>query len=159
VLFVATAGAGDEEMRQRIEKHKESRPKSWTTLEVATGIGDAILKNAGDAELIIVDCITLLVNNVFSRFNYQTDNQNDELTIEKEVLREINQLTDCFKRLDIDFIIVTNEVGLDLVPDNKIGRLYRDILGRENQLLAEKVNTVYLMVAGIPVKIKPPVNY
>ncbi|MFC2069943.1 bifunctional adenosylcobinamide kinase/adenosylcobinamide-phosphate guanylyltransferase [Chloroflexota bacterium] len=154
VLFVATAEAGDEEMRQRIEKHKQSRPSSWITLETATNIGKEILEKAGDTELVIVDCITLLVNNIFSKFDFQADTEIDDTPVEKEVILEVNQLIDCFHRLDASFIIVTNEVGMDLVPANKIGRLYRDMLGRANQLLAEQVDVVYLMVAGLPVQIK-----
>ncbi|MFC1920666.1 bifunctional adenosylcobinamide kinase/adenosylcobinamide-phosphate guanylyltransferase [Chloroflexota bacterium] len=155
VLFVATAEAGDEEMQQRIEKHRQSRPSSWTTLETATGVGKEILEKGVDAELIIVDCITMLVNNVFSKFDYKDNSELDNTSIEKVTISEINQLTECFHHLNADFIIVTNEVGMDLVPANKMGRLYRDILGKANQLLAEQVDEVYLLVAGIPVKIKP----
>ena len=69
VLFVATATAGDEDMRRRIEKHKKDRPSNWRTLEVVTNIGIQIETNAGDAKLIIIDCITMLVNNIFSRYD------------------------------------------------------------------------------------------
>ena len=155
MLFVATAEAGDEEMRRRIEKHKASRPPSWTTLETTTDTGKEILEKAGDAGVIIVDCITLLVNNIFSKFDYQADEQSGESPVEKEITREIEELVECINRLDADFIIVTNEVGMDLVPANETGRLYRDWLGRVNQQLAEHADRVYLMVAGIPVLIKP----
>jgi adenosylcobinamide kinase/adenosylcobinamide-phosphate guanylyltransferase len=155
VLFVATAEAGDEEMRQRIERHKNNRPPSWATLEVTTSVGSHILKHGGQAEIIIVDCITLLVNNVFSMFDYQAGEQTDDSPVEKEITREINELIECTHRLNADLIIVTNEVGMDLVPANQTGRLYRDLLGRANQLLAQHADRVYLMVAGIPVLIKP----
>jgi len=69
VLFVATATAGDEDMRRRIEKHKQDRPADWRTLEAATDIGRQIEANAGDAKLIVIDCITLLVNNIFCRYD------------------------------------------------------------------------------------------
>ena len=152
---MATAEAGDEEMRRRIEKHKESRPPSWTTLESATDIGKEIIEKTGVAGVIIVDCITLLVNNIFGKFDYQTDEQSGESPVEKEITREIEELVECINRLDADFIIVTNEVGMDIVPANETGRLYRDWLGRVNQQLAEHADRVYLMVAGIPVLIKP----
>lgn len=154
VLFVATAVAGDEEMRQRIEEHQKSRPATWRALEVATHAGKEIVQNSGGAQLIIVDCITLLVNNVFSRFTGETGENIDASLLEKEVTAEITELIDCFDRVRADFIIVTNEVGLGLVPANNIGRLYRDLLGRANQLLAARADEVYLMVSGLPLKLK-----
>jgi len=102
-----------------------------------------------------VDCITLLVNNIFSQYAEQTGEQTDASPVEQEVTGEINELVECIKRMDASFIMVTNEVGMGLVPANKMGRLYRDLLGRVNQLLTEQVDEVYLMVAGLPVPIKP----
>ncbi len=155
---MATAEAGDEEMRRRIEKHKESRPPSWATLEITTDIGKEILNKAGDARVIIIDCITLLVNNIFCKFGYQAGEQSGDSPVGKEITRELGELIEYINRLDADFIIVTNEVGMDLVPANETGRLYRDWLGRANQQLAEHADRVYLMVAGIPFQIKPDRN-
>lgn len=155
VLFVATAEAGDEEMRQRVKEHRRSRPPGWSTLEVTTNVGNQILKKAGGAEMVIVDCITMLVNNIFNHLADRTVEQIDTARAEQEVTREIGGLIDCFKRLDAVFIVVTNEIGLGLVPANPIDRLYRDLLGKANHLLAEQVDEVYLMVAGLPVRIKP----
>jgi adenosylcobinamide kinase/adenosylcobinamide-phosphate guanylyltransferase len=150
VLFVATAEARDDEMRRRIEAHKASRPASWTTLETPTDIARKIRGNIGDNEVILIDCITLLVNAVFNEFGENLD----EKDIEEAVIKEINELIDCMKNLDRDFIIVTNEVGLGLVPANEAGRFYRDILGKANSMLATACNEVYLMVSGIPLKVK-----
>ena len=155
---MATADAGDEDMRQRIQKHKESRPPSWSTLETTTDIARQIPEKAGDAGVIIIDCITLLVNNIFRKFNYQAGEQSGESPVGKEITRELDELIECMNRLDADFIIVTNEVGMDLVPANHTGRLYRDWLGRANQQLAGHADRVYLMVSGIPVQIKPDRN-
>ncbi|MFC2034347.1 bifunctional adenosylcobinamide kinase/adenosylcobinamide-phosphate guanylyltransferase [Chloroflexota bacterium] len=155
VLFVATATAGDEEMKQRIENHKRARPSSWETLEVATHVGNSILEKVGKAELVIVDCITLLVNNVIGQYADDSGEQFDTSLVERDVVSEINELIDCMKRLDISFIVVTNEVGTGLVPVNKMGRVYRDLLGRANQLLAKQADEVYLMVTGLPLMIKP----
>ena len=164
VLFVATAEAGDAEMRQRIKAHQLSRPAIWGTLEVTTNVGSEILKKAGGStrrsldagkvQLVIVDCITMLVNNVFNRHADRTLEQIDAALAEKEVVREIGELINCFNRLDATFILVTNEVGMGLVPANPIDRLYRDLLGKANRLLAEQVDEVYLMVSGLPVRIK-----
>ena len=155
VLFVATAEAGDEEMRLRIEEHQRSRPAAWSTLEVTTHIGSQIPRNIGEAKIVIVDCITLLVNNIFNQYSYQTDEQIDASLIEKEVTNEISELVECINRVDAIFIMVTNEVGTGLVPVSMVGRLYRDLLGKANQILAEHADEIYLMVAGLSIQIKP----
>ena len=155
VLFVATAVAGDEEMKRRIEEHQRERSPTWSTLEVTTHIGSRIKQKIGKAQAVVIDCITLLVNNIFNQHSHQTDKQIDALRIEKEVINEINELVKCIDQVDASFIIVTNEVGLGLVPANKVSRLYRDLLGKANQMLAERADEVYLMVAGLPVPIKP----
>ncbi len=102
-------------------------------------------------QVLLVECLTLLINNSFSQYNEQVD----ALLIAKEITDEIDELVDCINRSEANFIIVTNEVGTGLVPTNRIGRLYRDLLGRANQILAKRANEVYLMVVGIPLKIKP----
>jgi adenosylcobinamide kinase/adenosylcobinamide-phosphate guanylyltransferase len=150
VLFVATAEAGDEDMAQRIKAHRESRPATWATLEAQYGLGRKITENIGRAGIVIIDCITMLVNNIFQRY----DETSDAGQIEKEVLREIDELIKCMERSDARFIIVTNEVGLGIVPADRLSRIYRDTLGKANQTLAEYSSEVYLMVAGIPVVVK-----
>ena len=155
VLFVATATAGDEEMQHRIEEHQRARPATWTTLEVTTHIASQVEQKIGEAQVVIVDCITLLVSNVFSQYTDQTSEQIDAPLIEKKITSEIDELVDCIHHIGASFIIVTNEVGTGLVPANRVGRLYRDLLGKANQLLAQRVDQVYLMVAGLPVPIKP----
>ncbi len=155
VLFVATAVAGDEEMKQRIEEHQGARSAAWSTLEVTTHVGNQISQKIGEAQVVIVDCITLLVNNIFCQCIDQTSGQIDASLIEKKVTSEISELVECINHIDASFIMVTNEVGMGLVPANKMGRLYRDLLGKANQLLAQGVDEVYLMAAGLPVQIKP----
>jgi adenosylcobinamide kinase/adenosylcobinamide-phosphate guanylyltransferase len=150
VLFVATAEAGDEEMKHRIEVHRKARPADWTTLEVKTHIGREISRNIGQARMVIIDDITLLVNNIFQ----QHEGAEDTLTLEKEVETEIKELIKYAERANARFIIVTNEVGLGIVPADEVSRLYRDLLGKANQILSDYVDEVILMVAGIPVTIK-----
>ena len=155
VLFVATAVAGDEEMRQRIEEHKRTRPAAWNTIEVTTQVGSQIRQKISGAKVVIVDCITLLVNNILGQHSDQTSEQSDAPLIEKRLIAEVGELIECINRVDASFIIVTNEVGLGLVPANRVGRLYRDLLAKANQMLAQAADEVYLMVAGLPVQIKP----
>jgi adenosylcobinamide kinase/adenosylcobinamide-phosphate guanylyltransferase len=150
VLFVATAEAGDDEMTRRIAMHRKMRPKDWATLEAATHIGTEITKNIGGAKVVIIDCITLLVSNVL-----QSCAENaDPAVVERAVISEINELVNCVGRSHADFIIVTNEVGLGIVPGDRVSRLYRDLLGKANQMLAQSVDEVYFLVAGIPLQVK-----
>jgi adenosylcobinamide kinase/adenosylcobinamide-phosphate guanylyltransferase len=155
VLFVATAEAGDEEMRRRIEKHRISRPASWRTLEVTSGLADRIRKETKDENVVLIDCITLLVNNIIGE-SCREGEQLDEEYIEGKITAEINKLIDYIDESDARFIIVSNEVGLGLVPANHLGRFYRDIMGRANQLLAEQADELYLMVCGLSVPLKAP---
>jgi adenosylcobinamide kinase/adenosylcobinamide-phosphate guanylyltransferase len=153
VLFVATAAPGDDEMKRRIEAHRKARPKDWSTLEVATGVGREVTHHIGRARTVVIDCITLLINNVFQRHEGA-----DAAALEKAVVAEMNGLIRCLERCGARFIIVTNEVGLGIVPADAVSRLYRDLLGRANQMLAGRADEVILMVAGLPVclkKVKP----
>ena len=147
VLFVATGEPLDEEMKVRIEEHKKNRPKNWRTLEASHNIGKTLRKKIGDAEVIIIDCLTLLVSNLMK-------NDPDYPEAEKQVMSEINEIISTMKSSPAHFIIVSNEVGLGLVPNNKLGRTYRDLLGKTNQLIAQYTDTVYFMTAGIPLKLK-----
>ena len=151
VLFVATAQAGDEEMRQRIERHRQERPPGWRTLEAPRDIGQAILEHHGDASVILVDCLTMLISNLL------TDMQDPFATeVEGQVMSQIQDLVNCTERVPEALIVVSNEVGLGLVPPYPLGRAYRDLLGRVNQYLAHKADEVYLLVAGIPMPVKNP---
>lgn len=154
VLFVATAEAGDEEMKRRIEQHKRERPADWSLLEVTSHVGSRIGKKLGEAQVVVVDCITLMVSNILSQYIDLDSEQIDAQFIEEKVIAETNELVECISQVDASFVIVTNEVGLGLVPDNKAGRLYRDLLGRANQILAQCASEVYMMVAGLPVRIQ-----
>ena len=155
VLFVARAVAGDDEMRQRIEEHKRKRTAAWSTLEVTLHLGSQIEQKIGGAQVVIVDCITLLVNNIFSQHSDQTGEQLDATLIERQLIAGVSELVECIGRVNANFIIVTNEVGLGLVPANRMGRLYRDLLAKANQMLAQAADEVYIMVAGLPLPIKP----
>ncbi|MFC2068857.1 bifunctional adenosylcobinamide kinase/adenosylcobinamide-phosphate guanylyltransferase [Chloroflexota bacterium] len=154
VLFVATGEAGDEEMRLRIEEHKKIRPASWRTLEVTTNVGQRIGEGLGTAQTVIVDCITLLVSNVVNKHLDSRGELSDIHLIEEKVMMEIRGLIDCINRDKAHFIIVTNEVGSGLMPINRVGRLYCDLLGSANQILAQWADVVLMMVAGLALRIK-----
>jgi adenosylcobinamide kinase/adenosylcobinamide-phosphate guanylyltransferase len=148
-LFVATATPGDDEMAARIKVHQESRPASWTTLEAALEVGDAI-RSAPERPWVLIDCITLLASNVLFSLPEPVDEHLYAVKMDAEIASLIRTSREWKGR----WVIVTNEVGLGLVPPYPLGRLYRDVLGRTNQQLAAAADEVLLLVAGIPLKIK-----
>ena len=139
--FIATAWAGDDEMEKRIKNHKAERSEKWTTIEERFDVGKA-LKEAAEkkADLIVIDCVTLWVTNMML----------DNMNVDDFVENLISEL----KKIDITTVMVTNEVGLGVVPEAKLARDYRDLLGKVNQRLAKISTDVLFMVSGIPMKIK-----
>ncbi len=146
VLYVATAQAGDEEMRRRIMAHRAERPASWRTLEAPLRLGEAIEQELArePADVVLVDCITMLVSNVLLSLPEDAP----EEAVYKAMLAEIESLLASRARGNACWILVSNEVGLGLVPPYKLGRLYRDGLGRVNQRLARAADETFLLVAG-----------
>ena len=156
VLFVATGEPLDEEMSLRIKEHQESRPQNWRLLEAGVKVGEQITEQIDDAEVVIIDCLTLLISNVLTGVGKESleNEQRDYASIDKRVVAEIEGLTRCINNTNATFIIVSNEVGMGLVPSYRLGRTYRDLLGKANQLLAQQADNVYLMIAGIPWQLK-----
>ena len=152
VLFVATGEPLDEEMRQRIEEHRRMRPSNWRTVEAPLRVGRRIGEEIGSAEVVILDCLTLLVSNVIGQCG--DPEQVDAGLVSEKLAVEIEELAACIEKVEASFILVSNEVGMGLVPDNRLGRLYRDCLGKANRELAQRAGSVYLMVAGIPMVVK-----
>ncbi|KTB48601.1 bifunctional adenosylcobinamide kinase/adenosylcobinamide-phosphate guanylyltransferase [Dehalogenimonas alkenigignens] len=155
VLFVATAEARDEEMRRRIEVHQKSRPAHWYTLEAPCRVGSCISQDGHNLSVVVLDCITLLVNNILCQHMAVHGEDVDEKAVENDVKTEISAIIDCIHQSSATYILVTNEVGEGIIPLGASTRIYRDVLGRANQMLARAVDEVYLMVAGIPLRVKP----
>lgn len=150
VLFVATAIAFDEEMKARILKHQEERPAGWQTLEAPRGVGEAIRACPDHGEVVLLDCLTLLANNVLLNLPDPEDAQAAQSALDAEV----DALIAAYEDSPAQWVIVSNEVGLGLVPPYPLGRVYRDVLGRANQRLAQVADRVLFMVAGIPMTVK-----
>lgn len=149
VLYVATAQAFDAEMEAKIAKHRADRPDAWPTLETPQGAGAAILAYEWNGAVILLDCLTVLTSNVLIQFEDPFD-----AAVASAITGEVDALLECVEKLDAEILIVSNEVGLGLVPPTKLGRAYRDLLGRANQRLAAAADGVILMVAGIPMTVK-----
>ncbi len=150
VTFIATAQALDEEMSERIQKHRAARPAGWQTLEVPFEVASRISQM--ESEIVILDCVTLLVSNLLMQF--VKDDLVEEAPFMLAVQKEINELIAVFREQTQHWIIVSNEVGLGLVPPYQMGRVYRDALGWTNQRLAREADKVIFMVAGIPMVVK-----
>lgn len=153
VLFVATAQAFDEEMRTRIDRHQQERPQDWATLEAPLQTGTAVQQALAGAayDIVLVDCLTLLAANVLLGLPEEA-NQED---VNAAVLAEIDGLLAVCAGSAATWLVVSNEVGMGVVPPTRLGRLYQDALGRANQRVAAEADEVLLLVAGLPWHLKP----
>ena len=164
VAFIATATADDDEMRARIARHRASRPREWHTIEEPLDLAGAVRQGYKLADVLLLDCVTLWLGNMLTQESGQRESDDKE----KEELRITSNLFDERPLIQIEellavvqsagpnktLIVVTNEVGLGVVPAYALGRVYRDTLGYVNQRLAQAADRVYLMVAGMAVDIK-----
>jgi adenosylcobinamide kinase/adenosylcobinamide-phosphate guanylyltransferase len=139
VTFIATATPIDSEMRERIKNHRNARPKNWKTIEVTNGLDKKI--NQEKNKVILIDCLTIYTS-------YLID------LPETKILDHIKKIIKAIKESGSDVILVSNEVGCGIHPETKLGRDYRDILGRVNQMFALAADEFYVMFAGIPINIK-----
>ncbi len=144
VAFVATAEALDDDMSQRIARHKGERPASWTTLEVPIDLEDSLLECGEQFDLLLIDCLTLWTSNLLSC----------EAGDSSRILARADRLCDVLRSISASVVLVSNEVGSGIVPASEDGRLYRDLLGYVNQRVAAVAEKVVLLVAGCPLVIK-----
>lgn len=147
VLFVATAQAGDADMARRIETHQASRPDEWITLEEPIDLEDALRPITSGYDTVLVDCLTLWVSNLILK--HEGDPNAESL-----ILDNAKSLLSLYDESDARWIVVSNEVGQGIVPPYELGRVYRDALGRVNQLFAAKADNAYFMVAGLAMDLK-----
>ena len=154
--YIATAQVYDQEMNDRVQKHQQRRKDLWDTFEEPYEVPSLIQKISGQYEVILLDCLTLYITNLLL---IDFDDQHNDLIAfadqKEELIRSrICEMIESVPK-DTDLVIVSNEVGLGIVPENFLSRTFRDISGRMNQLVAEQADQVYFTVAGIPIKIKP----
>jgi len=142
-IFIATCMPLDDEMKERINRHKKERDKSWTTIEAPVELSVVINENSREGDVILVDCLTLWINNLLME------------TEDPDIIHQrIHKLILAIEEAKCPIILVSNEVGAGIVPENKLARQFRDLAGFTNQKVAERADRVIWMVAGIPVPIK-----
>jgi adenosylcobinamide kinase/adenosylcobinamide-phosphate guanylyltransferase len=142
LAFVATAEALDDEMRDRIRRHREERGAGFETIEEALDLVGALGRIK--AEVVVIDCLTLWISNLLCRGDSDSD-----------VLEGISRLQARLAVRDRHFVVVTNETGLGLVPDNPLGRRFRDLAGTMNQRMARTADEVYFGAMGLILRLKP----
>jgi len=148
VTFVATAEAFDDDLAARITRHRDERPSTWTTIEEPVDLAAAV-RSVADDSMVIVDCLTVWLANLAVR-----------VMPTEQILRSAQDMVDelCARRARgaAPAVVVSNEVGMGIVPDNEPSRSFRDELGRVNQLVAAAADTTLLLVAGRAVKLESP---
>ncbi len=157
IVYIGTAIAFDEGMKDRIEKHRLDRPKSWKTIEKHKDFINIVEDDRFNiSDLILLDCLTLMVTNLMLDSNLDFDNCSmEEINqLEKNIFKEVEELLNVIVSSKKTAIIVTNEVGMGLVPAYRMGNIFRDIAGRINQYIANRADQVYFTVSGIEMKIK-----
>ena len=159
VTYIATSIAIDEEMKIRIKKHQKNRPDGWKLIEKYKNIDFIHISNGST---VIIDCLTIMITNLLYEeigdFSILDSLRSSELALldrlEEKIMDEISDLISKIDKFDGTVLIVSNEIGMGLVPETLSNRFFRDFLGRANNYIAKRADEVYFCVSGIPVKIK-----
>ena len=141
--YLATGQSGDEEMAQRIARHRLRRGPDWQTIEEPLQLAEAIRGHDGYFRAMLLDCVTLWLTNLLLEYNDAG-----------RVLADVEGLTGMFSELTTPLVLVSNEVGMGIVPENRLARSFRDLSGEANELLAAAADEVYVMFSGLPLKLK-----
>jgi adenosylcobinamide kinase/adenosylcobinamide-phosphate guanylyltransferase len=148
LCYLATAQALDDEMSERINRHRQRRGNGWETIEEPLMVPQTLARIDGIYSAILLDCVTLWLSNLLLSYD---DNDSDT---EDQVLGHIHRLAATLRGMSTPLVLVTNEVGQGIVPENRLARLYRDITGQANQILAATCDSVHVCISGIPLKLK-----
>lgn len=142
--YLATGEPGDTEMADRIDRHRARRGPEWQTVEEPLQVAEALLANDHRFSVILLDCVTMWLSNLL----FQSDPD------PKEALRRVASFADSFQSFKTPLIIVTNEVGMGIVPEHPLARSFRDLAGEANEIIAAKADEVYVTISGLPLKLK-----
>lgn len=146
VAFIATAEACDDDMRRRIARHRSDRPATWTTFEAPLALVDTLQQCGNQFDIVLVDCLTVWTANVMHHEGSDGD----------RVLAHADRLAEVLRSVSASVVLVSNEVGSGIHPNNELARAYRDLLGFVNQRVAAAADEVILLVAGCPLIVKQP---
>lgn len=156
VAYIATAVVTDDEMKLRIERHRKQRPPMWKTYEAPYDIARIIRGSSHEAYL--VDCITVYITNLLlcEKADWESGvlGSAEQKYLEKSVEQKIGEMLSAMEENPARFIVVSNEVGMGLVPEYALGRIFRDLAGRANRRIAEKAEEAYFSVSGILIPLK-----
>ena len=141
--YLATAQALDAEMVERIEHHRKRRGDAWDTFEEPLAVAELVRKLSGRYQVLLLDCLTLWLSNVMARTGS-----------DKDISSQVEELTEALRSFGGAVLVVSNEVGLGIVPDNALARRFRDLAGFANQKVAQASDDAYFLAAGMPMKIK-----
>ena len=147
VLYAATAEALDEEMRRRIDHHRQQRPAHWDTLEEPLSLSSRLGPALEGYDLCLLDCLTIWISNMLLAREGSVD-------AEEKILAAAAELLGVYEQSSATWVVVSNEVGLSVVPPSALGRLFRDVQGRVNQMFAARADRAYLLVAGLALDLK-----
>ena len=156
MLYVATAEALDADMERRIANHRRQRPPEWDTLEEPVKLPDVLPSALDGYDTCLLDCLTLWVSNLLLRMEDAPTPTlpRGERELDTEILPETHRLLEAYDQSSATWIVVSNEVGLGVVPPSRLGAAYRDALGRVNQAVAARADKVYFLVAGLALEMK-----
>jgi adenosylcobinamide kinase/adenosylcobinamide-phosphate guanylyltransferase len=158
VIYIATAQVLDDEMAWRVKKHRQQRPSSWQLIEEPFDIPSVLEEIRDKDAVVLLDCVTIWLSNLMLKsFSSSSDSLYPDTLIpeaEEKILVQVRKVAALAQKIAPQVIMVTNEVGQGIVPDNPMSRSYRDLAGRSNQLLAHKADKVFWVISGYPLEVK-----
>lgn len=154
VLYIATSIITDDEMRERIAIHKSRRNENWETFEGYSDLKKVIKES--ECKYIMLECVTTMITNlIFDKYTDFDNISKEEIQIlEESISEQFKEVISACREFDKELVIITNEVGFGLISEYKLGRIFTDISGRINQLLGRLSDEAYLVVSGLPLKLK-----
>ncbi len=154
VTYIACAKITDDDMSERVKHHRRQRPDKWNTVEQYKNFED--LTQSCESEVYLLDCVTTMIANIMfdEKIDYDTCGTDTIERIEYDVKKHIDILLDQFLNSSLTLVLVTNEVGMGIVPAYRLGSIFRDIAGRMNQHIAAAADEVICMISGLPLKLK-----
>ncbi|MBS4021050.1 MAG: bifunctional adenosylcobinamide kinase/adenosylcobinamide-phosphate guanylyltransferase [Dethiobacter sp.] len=154
VAYIATAAVYDEEMAERVEVHRRRRPESWLTVEETLHLDAELDRLPPGIQFVVLDCLTLWLSNRLLQSYSEASSVCEQSQLQNEILAGLELFCERLRRSSFSTVIVSNEVGCGIVPDTPLARVFRDLAGRANQLVAARADSVFLAVAGLSLKIK-----